>query len=89
MYPPTKSCHVDLDIFHDCFFVRKKYFFVKPFYSKCVTLVVGAFDAGHQAGIQDHQTVGGHWVPGRRPQDGLQRNGLTGADQPRVSSNGH
>lgn len=47
---------------------------------------MGAVDAGHQAGVQDHQTVGGHWIPGRRPQDGLQRNGHAGADQPRVSS---
>lgn len=50
---------------------------------------MGAVDADHQAGVQDHQTVGGHWIPGGRPQDGLQRNGHAGADQPRVSSHEH
>lgn len=50
-----------------------------------VPSVVGAVDADHQAGVQDHQTVGGHWIPGRRPQDGLQRNGHAGAGQSCVS----
>lgn len=50
---------------------------------------MGAVDAERQAGVQDQQTVGGHWIPGRRPQDGLQRNGHAGTGQPCVSPHEH